>query len=85
MERTRGNKYKLHHERFHLDVRNRYFFFYSENNQSLEHLHRDVVKCPSLLVFKTQLDRGSDHLWGFFPAKVVPDDLLTSLPTWVVL
>lgn len=34
MDMARGDRYNLHEERFHLDVRN--FFFYSENNQSLE-------------------------------------------------
>ncbi|KAK4828698.1 hypothetical protein QYF61_000536 [Mycteria americana] len=34
MEMTRGNGYKLHWERFHLDIRKK--LFYSENNQSLK-------------------------------------------------
>jgi len=34
MEKTRGNRYKLHQEMFHLDIRKK--FFYSEYNHSLE-------------------------------------------------
>ncbi|GAB0196369.1 hypothetical protein GRJ2_002102200 [Grus japonensis] len=51
MEKTRSNRYKLHQERFHLDIRKN--FFYSKNNQSLEQQSMDMVEFPSLEVFKT--------------------------------
>jgi len=33
MEKTRGNKYKVHWQKFHTDIRN---IFYIKNNHSLE-------------------------------------------------
>jgi len=57
MEKTRGNGYKLHRERFHLNIRKK--FFCSENSHSLD-LPR--VESPSLEVFEMQLDRVLDNL-----------------------
>ena len=59
MEKTRGNGYKLDRERFHLNIRKK--FFCSENSHSLD-LPRDVVESPSLEVFEMQLDRVLDNL-----------------------
>jgi len=60
MEKTRGNRYKLHWERFDLSIRNELFIVRTIkdwNNHS-----RDVVVSPSLEVFKIRLDRVLDNL-----------------------
>lgn len=45
MEKVRGSGYKVHWERFYLDVRNNYF--YSEHNQSSEQPLQGHDKTPS--------------------------------------
>ncbi|GAB0181377.1 hypothetical protein GRJ2_000603000 [Grus japonensis] len=50
MEKTKGNGYKLHQERFHLDIRNNIFTVRTINHWN--NLPRDVVESPSLEVFK---------------------------------
>ncbi|GAB0184611.1 hypothetical protein GRJ2_000926400 [Grus japonensis] len=60
MERTRGNGYKLHQERFHLDINPKFFTVGAINHWN--NLPRDVVESPSLEVFEMQLDRMLDNL-----------------------
>ena len=54
-EKTRGNGYKLHQERFHLDIRKKFFTVGIINHWN--NLPMDVVALPSLIIFK---DRGLD-------------------------
>lgn len=48
-EKTRGNRYKLHNERFHLDVRD---IFTVGAVSCWDNLPRAMVECPSLDVFQ---------------------------------
>jgi len=50
MENTRGNRYKLHWERFHLDVRKTFFTVRASIHWN--DLPRDMVESPSLEVFE---------------------------------
>jgi len=54
MEKTRGNRYKLHQTRFRLDIRNK--FFTVRTTDHWNNLPRDVVGSPSLQVSKLSLD-----------------------------
>lgn len=52
MEKTRGNRYKLHREKFYLNIRKIFFII-----GTIIHWHnpvRDRVESPSLKVFKMQ-------------------------------
>jgi len=60
MERTRGKGYKLHQERFHLDISKNFFTVRKINHWN--NLPRDMVEFSSLEVFKLQLDRVLDNL-----------------------
>ncbi|KAK4830082.1 hypothetical protein QYF61_008420 [Mycteria americana] len=60
-EKTRGNRYKWHGERFHLDIRD---FFYSENNQSLKQSPQGCGGVPIVTGFQDAVGEGtrSSHL-----------------------
>jgi len=60
MEKTRGNRYKLQHERFYLNIVKKFSTVRTINHWN--NILRDVVECPSQEVFKTQLDRVLDNL-----------------------
>ena len=51
IENARGNRYKLYWERFHLNIRKKYFRVTTINHWN--NLSRHVVESPSLEVFKT--------------------------------
>jgi len=68
MEKTRSNGYKLHQERFHFDIGNKCFTVRTIIHWN--NVPRDVVKSPSLEVFKMQLDRVLDNfIYAPFPMK----------------
>lgn len=54
-----GNRYNMHWQRFHLDVRKT--FFAVRTIGYCDHLFRDTVESPSLLIFMMQLDRILDN------------------------
>jgi len=60
MEKARGNRYKLHWERFHLSVKKKFFTLRTINYWN--NLPRDMVVSPSLQVLKMQLDRVLNNL-----------------------
>lgn len=69
--RITGNKNKFYHEKFHLDIRNTFFFFFTvRTSDHWNNLPRDVMESPSLEVFQKKRDRVSDHLiYIFFSTK----------------
>jgi len=68
VETTRGNGYRLHQERFHLNIRKNFFIVTTVIHQN--NFPRDVVESPSLEIFKMQLDRVLDNLtWAPFSIK----------------
>ncbi|KAK4805622.1 hypothetical protein QYF61_022380 [Mycteria americana] len=58
MEKTRASEYKLHRERFRLDIRNT--FFTVRTIIHWNNLPRDVVESPLMEVFKMRLDKVLD-------------------------
>jgi len=59
VEKTRGDGYKLHVERFCLDTRGKFFAIGTINYRNS--LPSEVVYSPTLDAFKIQLDRVLGH------------------------
>ena len=51
----RGNRHKLKHRKFHLNMRKNYFSL--RVTEHWNRLPRDVAESPSLEIFKTRLDK----------------------------
>jgi len=54
INRTQGNRNKLEHQKFHIDVR--MIFFIVRLAEHWNRLPREVVESPSLEIFNTHLD-----------------------------
>jgi len=68
MEKARGNRHKLHWERFYLVIRKKFFTVGTIIHWN--NLPRDVVVSPLMEVFKMRLEGVLDSLkWAPFPTK----------------
>jgi len=84
-DRTRDNGYKLKHGMIHLNIRKHYLTV-----RVIEHWHslpKEVVKSPSLEIFKSYLDViPSNWLYVVLLGRgVEPDDPPRSRPTSAIL
>lgn len=67
-EKSRGSRYKLHRERFHLDVRKKYSMVRTTIHWN--NLLGDTSESTSPEVFKMRLNRVvEDLIWAHFPMK----------------
>lgn len=67
-KKSRGSRYNLHRERFHLNVRKKCFMVRTTIHWN--NLLRDTAESTSLEVFKMRLDRVMDDLiWTPLPTK----------------
>ena len=84
-DRTRGNRHKMKHGKFHLNKKKN--FFTLRVTEPWNRLPREVVESPSLETFKTHLGVVLCNLVqvNLLWQGVGLDDLQRSLPTSVIL
>lgn len=87
MGKMRGNEYKLHHRKFHLDIRKT--FYTVKTIIGWNNLHREVMKFPYLKGSKMWSERViiSSEISTLYPLpwKFGPNELSKPLPFWAIL